>query len=232
MKFSERQSHSRRDRLSQLLVPIHDDMGGVDQPRLGHLGGHTPSRMRAGLIRGGSKETAAGPPHKRIVPPVRKTMSDRIAFAPAPSGATGSAFRRNIQRFAPRPASIGIPIPRRNAQRPYSLIRPHHICSEPRHLCRLIRVLHIAIPAFWSPKLSGTPGVASGFENILFLNGSIPCPQTPCRLSRLFQESLQCQPRCTGKGLRQGMEGGPTIACGPVPVVEEPEGIGNEFERR
>ena len=32
--------------------------------------------------------------------------------------------------------------------------------------------------------------------------------------------------------MSQHMEGGPAIACGPMPVVKEPEGIGDEFERR
>jgi hypothetical protein len=35
-------------------------MGGVDQPRLGHLGGHTPSQMRAGLISGSQNESRYG----------------------------------------------------------------------------------------------------------------------------------------------------------------------------
>jgi hypothetical protein len=35
-----------------------------------------------------------------------------------------------------------------------------------------------------------------------------------------------------GERLRQRMEGGPTIASSTMPVVKEPEGIGDEFERR
>jgi len=78
--------------------------------------------------------------------------------------------------FAPRPASIGISISRRDAQSPYGLIRPHHICSEPGHLRRLIRVLHIAIPAFRSPELSGAPGVTARLKDILLLYRGVPRP--------------------------------------------------------
>ena len=39
-------------------------------------------------------------------------------------------------------------------------------------------------------------------------------------------------PTCTGERFRQRMEGGPTIARSPMPVMEEPEGIGDEFKRR
>ena len=76
--------------------------------------------------------------------------------------------------FAPTPASIGVPISSRDAQHPYGLIRLHHICSEPRHFCRPIRVRYVAIPAFRSPELSGAPGVTSGLEDTLLLNSGIP----------------------------------------------------------
>jgi hypothetical protein len=82
--------------------------------------------------------------------------------APAPCRAISSTFQRDIQGFAPTPASIGIPISGCNAQCPYSLIRSHYVAPEPRHLCCFIRIRYIAIPAFRSPELSGAPGVTSG----------------------------------------------------------------------
>jgi hypothetical protein len=39
-------------------------------------------------------------------------------------------------------------------------------------------------------------------------------------------------PPCAVERLRQRMEGGPTIARCPVPVMEEPQRVGDEFERR
>jgi hypothetical protein len=124
-------------------------------------------------------------------------------------------------KFAPAPAPIRISILRRDPQRPYSLIRPHHVCSEPRHFCLLVGVHHIAIPAFRSPELSRAPGITSCLENILLLNGGVPRPYPPCRQSRLFQESLQRQPSCSRKCLGQRMEGGPTIARGPMRLMDE-----------
>jgi hypothetical protein len=105
-------------------------------------------------------------------------------------------------------------------------------CPEPRHLCRFIGVRHVAIPAFRSSELSGTPGVTSCFEDILLLDGGVPRPNTSCRQSRLFQESLHCQPPCAGERLRQSMKGGPAIASSPVSVVEEPQNISHELKRR
>src|SRR5437660_1315860 len=95
---------------------------------------------------------------------------------PAPSRAIGSAFRSDIQPFTPRPASIGIPISRRNAQAPYGLTRTHNVRSEPQHLCRPIRVRYIAILTFRSPALSWAPGITSGLEGILLLDRGIPRP--------------------------------------------------------
>src|SRR5205085_1015952 len=71
---------------------------------------------------------------------------------------------------------IRVPISLRDAQRPYCLIRPDHIWSEPRHLRRFICVRHIAVPASRSPKLSGAPGVPSGLQDIFLLDGGIPRP--------------------------------------------------------
>src|SRR5712691_3660291 len=82
--------------------------------------------------------------------------------------------------------------------------------------------------SIWSPELSGAPGVTADLQDILLLNGGIPRPYMPRRQSRLFQESLQCQPPCTGERLRRRMEGGPTIARGPMPVMEEPQRVGDE----
>jgi hypothetical protein len=42
------------------------------------------------------------------------------------------------------------------------MVRPHDVFSKPRHRRRLIRVRHIAIPAFRSRELSWAPGVTSG----------------------------------------------------------------------
>src|SRR5712671_6073764 len=77
------------------------------------------------------------------------------------------------QPFSPTPASIRIPISRHDAQRPYSLIRSHHICSEPRHLCRLLGVRDIAIPAFRSPELSGAPSVTAGLRAGSLVTGEV-----------------------------------------------------------
>jgi hypothetical protein len=80
------------------------------------------------------------------------------------------------QRFAPAPASVGIPISRCYAQRPYCLIRPHDICSKPRNFCRPIGVRHVSTPAPRSPGLSGAPGVISGLQHVLLLDGGVPRP--------------------------------------------------------
>ena len=106
-------------------------------------------------------------------------------FPSACSGSIGDRYRPQRQArhnrsylfaFFPTPASVGVPISRRDAQRPYGLIQPHRICAKPRHLFRFIGIRDIAIPAFGSPKLSGAPGVTSGLEDILLLNGGVPCP--------------------------------------------------------
>jgi len=39
------------DRLAKLLVRIHDDLSGVEQPRLGQMGNRAPSQI-GGVIRG------------------------------------------------------------------------------------------------------------------------------------------------------------------------------------
>ena len=75
--------------------------------------------------------------------------------------------------FAPPPAPIRIPILRCDAQRPYGLTRPHHVCAEPSYLCRLIRVRRVPIPAPWSAELAGAPSVASALQDVLPLNGSV-----------------------------------------------------------
>src|SRR5438132_5869578 len=80
------------------------------------------------------------------------------------------------QWFSPDPASVRISVSGGNAQRPNGLIRPHHVCSKPLNLRRLIGVRHIAIPAFRSPELSGAPGITSRLEDILLLNGGVPSP--------------------------------------------------------
>jgi hypothetical protein len=98
------------------------------------------------------------------------------------------------QSFAPGPTTIRIPISCRDAQCPYGLIRLHHVFPEPRHLCRLTRVRHIAIPAFRSPGLSGTPGIAACLDNILLFDSSIPRPYPPRRQPCPFQEGLHRQP--------------------------------------
>ena len=176
-----------------------------------------------------TREPAAEPRQKRTARSYPAYGRFHYA-APAPS----QSYRqwRPMQRETPSPASIGVSVLRRDTQRPCGLIRTHHICSEPRHLCRFIRVRDISIPAFRSLRFSGAPRVASGLQDILFLNGGVPRPQPPRRQSRLFQESLQCQSACAGEPLSQRMKGGPTIARGPMPVVKEPQRIGNEFQRR
>src|SRR6516162_9824545 len=96
--------------------------------------------------------------------------------APAPSRAISSAVHRDSQRFTPRPASIRVPISRGDAQRPYRLIRPHHVCPEPNRFRRFIGIGHIAIPAFRSPNVSWAPGVTSGLQDVLLLDGGIRRP--------------------------------------------------------
>jgi quinol monooxygenase YgiN len=142
-------------------------------------------------------------------------LSDAMSSgSPQPQHRSESALRSewqriplHIQRFAPAPAPIRVPISCRDAQRPYRSTRPHHICVEPSRLCGLIGVRDITIPAFRSPKLAWAPGVTSGLEEIFLLDGGISRPQPPCRQSRVFQESPQYQPSCAGKRLRQRMEG-------------------------
>jgi hypothetical protein len=115
------------------------------------------------------------PLSERIIQPLRNY--DQLHYlALAASSAVGRAFIAIPRRSPPAPASVGIPIPCRDTKRPYGLIRPHHICSKPRHLCRFICVRHVAIPAFWSPELSGAPEVTSRLQGILFLNRGIPRP--------------------------------------------------------
>jgi len=78
--------------------------------------------------------------------------------APAPSRAISSAFKCDTQTFTPAPASIGIPVLRRDPQRPHCLIRPHHSCAEPSRLCGLIatsRYQHFGLPN--SPALQEYP---------------------------------------------------------------------------
>ena len=48
----------------------------------------------------------------------------------------------------------------------------------------------------------------------------------------MFQKSLQRQPSGAGERLGQRMESGLAIASSPVSVVEEPQRVGYEFERR
>src|SRR5262249_32802202 len=82
--------------------------------------------------------------------------------APPPFRAIGSALHWSTKRFPPGPRSTRIPTPRSDAQRPYRLIRPHHICAEPRPLCGFIGVRHIAVPALRSPGFSGAPKITAG----------------------------------------------------------------------
>src|SRR5258708_859123 len=102
----------RDDRLFEALVCIDEDAGDIYQPRT---------------------KTAAEPLHKRIVLPFPNYVWLHPT-ASAPSSAIDTAFQCNTQRFAPRPASIRVPIPGGDTQCPYNLIRLHHVFSEPRHL--------------------------------------------------------------------------------------------------
>ena len=79
MDLGQRQA-IRDHRVSELLVPVHDDMSGVHQSRLGQMEVPQPSQMRAGVIRGGQRKTAAGPLHKRIVRPSGITMSSFVTL--------------------------------------------------------------------------------------------------------------------------------------------------------
>jgi hypothetical protein len=115
---------------------------------------------------------------------------------PAPSMAIGSALQCDTERFSPTPALIGIPIPRRDAQCPYDLILPHHVFLQPSHLCRLIGVRHVPIPALWSPELSGAPGVTSGLEDILLfepitaMSAISPAPREPAIPAVLYRGAV------------------------------------------
>jgi hypothetical protein len=130
-----------------------------------------------GLIRRCSKETAAEPLHYRRAAPELCPNSVGLRFQRSRAfQAICRTFQRHLQRFAPTPASIGIPISGRNPQRPYGLTQPHYILLEPRHLCRPIGVRHIAVPAFRSFELSGAPGVTSGLEDIFFLDSGVSRP--------------------------------------------------------
>jgi hypothetical protein len=74
-----------------------------------------------------------------LIPPMRcYNLTEKLKSVQNLS--LGAIPGRGGNGFAPTPASIGISISRRDTQRPYGLIRPHHICSEPRHLCRPIGV--------------------------------------------------------------------------------------------
>jgi hypothetical protein len=131
--------------------------------------------------------------------PERRMIRDMFEGKPLRSRYTSESFRPSetmsdpiafLQRVPECPAvpSHAIPEvhPKTNidptidlwldAQRPYGLIRPHHVFSEPSRLRRLVGVRHVPIPALWSPELSGAPGVTSGLENILLLNDGIPRP--------------------------------------------------------
>jgi len=50
MDLGQRQA-IREDRLPKLLVRIHDDVSGIEQPRLGRMGDRAPSQI-GGVIRG------------------------------------------------------------------------------------------------------------------------------------------------------------------------------------
>src|SRR5215472_3138161 len=100
-----------------------------------------------------------------------------------PSICRSSALRSDPQANAirysdvhPSRSTIGVPVLRRDLQRPYDLTRTPSHCSEPSDLCDLIGVRHIAVPAFRSPELSRAPRVTSGLEDILFLDRSAPHP--------------------------------------------------------
>src|SRR6266404_8485783 len=88
-------------------------------------------------------------------------------------------YCRFRQWITPIPASIRVSVSGGNAQRPYALICSHHVCSEPYDLRRLIGVRHIAIPAPRSSELSWTPGVTSGLQHVLLLNGGVSRPKPP-----------------------------------------------------
>ena len=109
------------------------------------------------------------------VHPIVPWHSLALSAAVAAFRATRSPFQWRTD-VHPSPASIRIPISGRDPQRPYGLIRPHNVYPEPIRLCRLFRVRDIPIPAFRSPELSGAPGVTSGLQVILLLDGGISRP--------------------------------------------------------
>jgi hypothetical protein len=59
--------------------------------------------------------------------------SGRRCTRPAPENRHPNSAPPVRAAFTPTPASIRIPISRRNRQRPYGLVRPHYVFSEPRH---------------------------------------------------------------------------------------------------
>jgi len=174
-----------------------------------------------------SSSRGSGKLHKRIVPRLPSYVWGHYT-APAPSRAIGST----LQRFAPRPASIGISIPRCYPQCPIRLdpapLRwPEARTPPPPHPHPAHRDTSILVARTLQRSTSnlGPSRYPSSRlrrpSPITAMSAILPVPRGPAMPTALNRESL-CQ----------GMDGGSTITRGPMPVVKEAEGIGDEFERR
>src|ERR1700736_1059211 len=79
---------------------------------------------------------------------------------------------------------------------------------------------------------SSIASIAPRLERILRLDRSIPRPQSRTPGSGLFEKRRQSKPTRLGQRLREDAQRRSTIVRGPMPVMEEAERIGDEFERR
>ena len=100
----------------------------------------------------------------------------------------------------PRPTSIRISISGRDAQRPYGLIRPHHVCSQPRQPVALSASDTSRYQHFGRPNSPGLQAQPLAFRTSFFsmvapwpifaMSVVVPVPREPATPAVLHREAV------------------------------------------